>query len=183
MPALVRFNWSGSLEAGRGASSRTEMSLTLTTEDILTAFWRAFNSHDLDAVLSLLEEDVVLHAPAAPEPLVGKARVGAAWYLMFTFVAPDLAKEVVWTSVGERSGACEVIERGTMQVPPAMTQGGLWSDQRPYEVKMAVHFDLSEAGRISRIATYWDTGGLARQLGVDIGAIFEIHRKSIGIMA
>lgn len=159
--------------------------MTLTTEEVLRAFWRAFNAHDLDAVLSLLDDAVVLHAPAAPEPITGKARVGAAWYLMFTFVAPDLHKEVLWTSIGESSGACEVVERGTLQVPEEIYPGGERHvlEARPYELRMAVHFDLSAEGRISRIATFWDTNALAQQIGLDVATIAEIHRKAIGVAA
>lgn len=156
--------------------------MTLTTEEVLRAFWRAFNAHDLDALLSLLDEDVVLNSIAAPEPIVGKARVGAAWYLMFTFVTPDLHKEVEWTSIGDCSGAFEVTEHGTLQVPAEIHRADNPQSltPRPYELKMAVHFNLSKEGRICRIATYWDTGSLARQIGLDVETLAEIHRKAIG---
>ena len=157
----------------------------MTTEEVLRAFWRAFNAHDLDALLSFLEDEVTLHAPAAPEPIVGRARVGAAWNLMFSYIAPDLHKELTWKSVGERSAAFEIIERGSLHLPLSLATR---TEQRaigphPYELGMAVHFDLSEDGLISRIATYWDTASMARQVGLDVETILDMHRRAIGAAA
>lgn len=87
----------------------------MTTDD-LEAFARAFNRHDLDAVMAMMTDDCVFEASAGPAPSGARHRGQAAVRAAFaaTLAAfPDSRWESARHFVAGDRGVSEWIYRGT----------------------------------------------------------------------
>ena len=111
----------------------------------LQALLDAFNSHDVDAILSFFTDDCVFDAPRGPAPggqrLVGKEQVRKGFQARFDGI-PDIeyADARHWTS-GDR-GVSEWTIRGTQA-----------SGER-IEVRGCDLFEFS-GGKVSRKDSFW----------------------------
>jgi ketosteroid isomerase-like protein len=152
----------------------------LTVGQAVEAFWNAYNAHDLDALLSLADDDLVVRFPLSPEPISGKSEISAIWSLIFYQLVPDIRQEVVTILVNERSAACELIERGTVRVPGACDAAAL-DPPRKYEQRIAAFLALNDQGRIDRLDFYWDTAAFARQLELNVDALGDFHAQAISL--
>src|SRR5262245_25698131 len=64
-----------------------------TAESAVKAFLKAWNSHNLDAVLAALDENVVAVISASPEPIRGKQGLRTQWGMLYK-LCPDVHHEV-----------------------------------------------------------------------------------------
>jgi steroid delta-isomerase-like uncharacterized protein len=106
----------------------------------LDALLDAFNTHDLDAILSFFTDDCVLDTPRG-QRMVGKEEVRKGFQARFEGI-PDIVYDEArhWTS-GDR-GASEWTIRGTQ------------ANGEPIEVRGCDLFEFS-GGKISRKDSYW----------------------------
>ena len=113
--------------------------------DSLQAFLDAFNTHDLDAIMSFFTDDCVLDMPRGPDPggrrLTGKQRVRAGIQSRFDGI-PDIqyTDDRHWT-YGDR-GVSEWTIRGTR------------ATGEPIEVRGCDLFEFAD-GKISRKDSFW----------------------------
>ena len=125
------------------------MTTANVAEAQLQAFLDAFNSHDVDAIMSFFTEDCVLDMPRGPAPggrrLVGKEDVRTGIQSRFDGI-PDVlyGDDRHWTS-GDR-GVSEWTIRGTRVTG------------EPIEVRGCDLFELS-GGMFSRKDSYWKIVG------------------------
>ena len=122
----------------------------------------AHQAHDLDKLLALVSDDVTIKSAAggAMPPAKGKEEARVHWQTIYnTF--PDMRMEAVdVTGEGDRIVA-EIEHGGTMQGNMA----GREPTGKSYRVQGAFRMDFFE-GKIRSILSYWDTGSMARQLGL-----------------
>ncbi len=112
----------------------------------LEAILDAFNSHDVDAVMSFFADDCVMDMPRGPAPggrlLVGKEQVRSGVQARFDGI-PDIhyADDGYW-SCGNRA-VSEWTIRGTQVTG------------EPIEVRGCDLFEFTDDGKISRKNSYW----------------------------
>jgi hypothetical protein len=148
-------------------------------EDTIEKYWRAYNGHDLDAILTFMDEDVIIRFPTDPHPAQGKEQLRQRWTLMFTKVIPDISEEILTTVVQNNLAACEVIERGTFNLPPeAASTINISSFSRPYMMHLASLFRFNAKGLIEEIHSYWDTGTFSQQIGLDISHVRSLQSRA-----
>lgn len=128
-------------------------------------YWQAWHRHDVDALMELVDDDVVFQFPTDPEPIRGKDSLRQVWSTLFTILVPDISDEVLATVVDGDTVACEYLERGTF-------------GDRPYVLPVAGFFCFGADGLITRLRVYWDTASLARQTGIDLDAV-DLDSRSI----
>lgn len=150
----------------------------LTVGQAVEGFWNAYNAHDLDALLSLVDEDVVVRFPLAAEPIRGKSDMSAIWSLIFHQLVPDIRQELVTAVVDDHSAAFELIESGTLRLPGVASAP---EALRTYENRVAAFLSVNPAGHIDRIEFYWDTDAFARKLGLDVDALRDFHVHALGL--
>jgi steroid delta-isomerase-like uncharacterized protein len=150
--------------------------------DLATAsdrYWTAYNAHDLEGVLALMDDDVTVRFPTTPQPIQGKEPLRKAWTRMFNDVIPDIRVEVVTTVIEGSNVACEHIERGTITLPPDVQElRGLSSPIRPYEMPMGGFKHFNARGLIVESRSYWDTGEMCRQLGIQIQDMHDLTKRA-----
>lgn len=69
------------------------------SQNTIDQYWKAYNEHDLDGVLGLLDEDVVIHFPTDPQPILGKEEIRRVWSRLFGRIIPDIHEDVLSTVV------------------------------------------------------------------------------------
>lgn len=151
------------------------------SQNTIDQYWKAYNEHDLDGVLGLLDEDVVIHFPTDPQPILGKEEIRRVWSRLFGRIIPDIHEDVLSTVVQDGTVACEVVESGTLVVPSDPSEAlsaSTSSSHRPYKMNVAAFFRLNDDGLIERIRSYWDTGAFAKQIGIDIGLIRSMQSRA-----
>jgi steroid delta-isomerase-like uncharacterized protein len=121
------------------------MSGTEMATPSLDALLDAFNSHDVDAILSFFTEDCIFDAPRGPAPggqrMVGKAEVRKGFQARFDGI-PDIVYEDARSfSSGDR-GVSEWTIRGTQ------------ASGEPIEVRGCDLFEFTD-GLVSRKDSYW----------------------------
>ena len=116
-----------------------------TTSPPLEAVLDAFNSHDVDAILSFFTEDCVLDMPRGPAPgglrLVGKEQVRTGFQARFDGI-PDIHYGDERHFVSGDRGVSEWTIRGTQ------------STGEPIEVRGCDLFEFTD-GKISRKDSFW----------------------------
>ena len=133
-----------------------------TNTEIFEAWIGAHRAHDIDTMLTLVTEDVAIESAAgsAMPPANGKEQARRHWETIYgTF--PDMRMEAVDVTDGGDTLFAEISHSGTMEGP--------MRDKPPtgkrYELTGAFRIDFAD-GRIRSLKSYWDTGAMARQLGL-----------------
>lgn len=130
-------------------------------DDRLLASW---NSHDTEALLDGVDDDIVWQDVGLPEPLHGKEAVNAyfqGWMTAF----PDFQANPVNRVVGDDSVAVEVVFTGTNTGPMNMGDQTIPATGKPITSK-GVYFATVRDGKLSEMHTYPDLMGMMMQLGL-----------------
>ena len=147
--------------------------------DTINQFHEAHSRHDLDSLLAYMAEDVVIRFPTSPQAIHGKESIRPVWSMVFRTVIPDIRQEVLATLTQGRTASCELVETGTLTIPPAVAESlSLAPGGRPYTLHMSSFFHFDEAGLIDSIRSYWDTGSFAEQIGIDIDVIRSLQERA-----
>ncbi len=133
-----------------------------TTVETVEAYLKAWNGHDLDALLATLDEDVTVIVPSFPDPLRGKEQLRTLWGTLFNKVSPDVHEEVLTVIAQSDIVACECIETAVF-APESIN--------RPYRIRLGVFFRVNESGLIEELHSYWDTLSMSQQLGKNTGEL------------
>lgn len=135
---------------------------TKTPTQVVEGYLKAWNNHDLGALLATLDESVVVVVPSFAEPIRGKQQLRTLWGTLFDKVSPDVKEQVLTTMVEDHTVACECIETA-VYAPDSI--------DKPYRIHLAVFFRVNARGLISEIHSYWDTTSMFQQLGKGIAEI------------
>ena len=121
----------------------------------------AFNAHDIDRVMGLVDEAIVAESDTLPdEPL--KGRDACRNYLrVYTTAFPNARYEIDQMMASGDS----VVTRGRMTGTHRGEFRGFAATDRSFEVNFC-RIDQFRDGKIVHVWSYWDTGTLLRQLGL-----------------
>lgn len=141
---------------------------------IWEAYIRAWNRHDVDAILAIVSDDFIYdeRPMTMQEPLVGKAAF--AEYLQGVFTAfPDLCIEILSLDAGETMAWSESMMRGTHTgrmnwMPPSKKQ---------MIVRVACAFEVAHEQLIHE-RLYWDRANVLRQFG-SLASVFGIFSQPV----
>ncbi len=127
----------------------------------------AWNSHDIDRILALFDEDMVMYQPQNPKPL-GKADVARFFGLLFS-AFPDIRFErsAEPTIDGLQAASWERVT-GTMTgefLDPA-TGARLAPTGRSFDIPGAMRLVYRPNGRLASVHIYWDRLLFSQQLGL-----------------
>ena len=130
--------------------------------DVFTDWIEAHRAHDLDSLVTFLTDDVTIKSAAGADmpSAKGKEEARHHWQTIFT-TFPDFRMEAVDLTAEGDTLFAEIAHGGTMQGP----MGPKAPTGQSYRTQGAFRFDFSE-GKIQSILSYWDTGTMARQLGL-----------------
>jgi steroid delta-isomerase-like uncharacterized protein len=132
----------------------------MTAEELITAYYGAFNAGDFDAMVALLTDDVA-HDINQGERQTGRAAFRAFMAHMDACYSEQLADIVVLTAPGGTRAAAEFIVHGTYKatdsgLPPATGQR--------YVLPAGAFFDIRD-GRIARVTNTYNLADWLRQVG------------------
>jgi len=131
----------------------------MTTRDIVTAYYAAFNAGDTDAMLALVADDV-RHDVNQGEPRHGKA-LFAEFNAHMTRCYRERLTDMVIFAEGERAAA-EFIVNGTYLA----TDDGLpEAHGQTYVLPAGAFLSVGDAGLIDRITTYYNLTDWLKQVG------------------
>jgi steroid delta-isomerase-like uncharacterized protein len=151
----------------------------MNLEATVNEYWKAYNAHDLDALLAMMDENIHIYFPVDPKPKIGKEQIKKVWTLSFTTVIPDIHEELHTTIIEKDRAACRATESGSVWIPEeAAQQLGIPAMKRLYKIEIGSFFKFNEQGLIEEIHSYWDTGNFAKQLGIDIGIIQSMQAQA-----
>jgi steroid delta-isomerase-like uncharacterized protein len=134
-------------------------------EDWDQRWLEAWNAHEVETLLSMCARDVFFDEPSLPTPARGREEVRS--FLQATFEAyPDMRIDVLGPPV-LIDGSTSVLSR--YRVSATMTGAWVPGNLAPTRARMSFegidHWTFTDSG-LSRCTTYYDTLGVARQLGI-----------------
>ena len=134
------------------------------THSLIEAYFAAFNAHDTNHLLSLLDEDVV-HDINQGDREIGREKF--SWFLgdQSRHYREQWDDVVIMVSEGGNRAAAEFTVRGTYLatadgMPPAHDQ--------TYSIAAGIFFEVDD-GRISRVTAYCNQAEWIQQIEVDDG--------------
>jgi len=134
------------------------------SEDIIRAYYAAFNKGDVEAFLALLSEDVV-HGISQGGEQAGKPAFRTFLEHMNRCYAEEIADLVVLTEPGGSRAAAEFVVHGTyIATDPGVPAGTPAANGQPYVLPAGAFFTLRD-GKISRISNHYNLGDWVRQVG------------------
>ena len=120
---------------------------------LATAFQEAYNARDWDALQETLAESVVVHDPAAPEPLRGRDSVLQMLQGSAEFFPTSRIEGV--HRFGQRDRVCvENVETGARK-----------DSENRYRIRTCYTFKVA-GGELSEIRFYYDALGMMTQIGM-----------------
>lgn len=126
----------------------------------------AWNSHDLDRILSLFAEDAVVHQPQNPVPL-DKSGIRTFFSALFR-TYPDIHFEGDGFLIDGREAASWEIVTGTMTgafTDPA-TGRVIPPTGKSFRIPGAMRIQYDAERKIRAVRIYWDRALFAQQLGL-----------------
>ena len=132
----------------------------MTQKASAEAYFNAWISRDVNAILATLARDGTYEDPSTGGPISGEALRGYVTGLWSAF--PDLTFEIA--SHSDDGAAAQWIMRGTNRG----SFNGLPPTGRQIELHGADFFTFDEAGLITSVTGYFNAGVVPRQLGLDI---------------
>ena len=131
----------------------------MTTRDIVTAYYNAFNAADTDAMLALVADDV------RHDVNQGETRHGKALFADFndhmTRCYREQLTDMVIFAEGQRAAA-EFIVNGTYL---ATDEGLPDAHGQTYRLPAGAFLSVNAAGQIDRITTYYNLADWLQQVG------------------
>ena len=132
----------------------------IQTEKMFREYLAAWNTHDLDKIVSFFTDDCVYENLARGQTYRGKDEL-KAWATMSFDAIPDFKLDVTSLFASGEWVACEWVMSGTQSgaIP------GLPATGKSFSVRGSTVAQLKD-GKIMRNADYWDVMTFLRQLGV-----------------
>lgn len=131
--------------------------------EVVTAFFRAIDEHDVDAASALLAADGVVDVlPADGQISMDPAAAGRAYFAATVAAFPDLTVTVHRTAdLGDGVVLAELTLEGTQ----AGDYLGAVNQEKHLDLRQAWLLTVAD-GRIGRIKGFWDENQLFRRLAV-----------------
>jgi steroid delta-isomerase-like uncharacterized protein len=123
----------------------------MTTTALVTAYYAAFNAHDMPAFLALLTDDVVHDINQGPRQ-VGKAAFAAFMLKMNRCYREQLTDIVVMQSPDGTRAAAEFVVHGEYL---ATDEGLPEASGQTYTLPAGAFFEIA-SGRIARVSNYYN---------------------------
>ncbi len=129
--------------------------MPIPAEDLVRAYYAAFNAHDSAGMIALLADDV------AHDPCQGRRRVGRAAFAAFMAHMDRCYRErledlVVLTEPGGTRAAAEFTVHGTyVATDPGVPAGTAEAAGQPYVLPAGAFFEVRD-GRIVRISNHYN---------------------------
>src|SRR5262245_2018929 len=141
----------------------------MTIQEVLTlnkAMVDAWNSHDVEKVLALCDENIVWNDTAIPEPR--KGREGAReFYNMWHTAFPDFKLILKRTVADDANVAGELTFSGTNTGPLRMPgQADIPATQKKIAANKGSYFSRMKNGKVTEVNTYPDLAGMMAELGL-----------------
>jgi len=147
----------------------------------INAYWEAYSAHKIEDVLAFIDENVIIHFPTDPKPIQGKEKIGKVWSMVFEKVIPNQKVEVLSMIIQDNTVAVQLMETGTINIPQeALSAMNIPPADRSYKIPMASFIRFNSKGLIEYIYSYWDTGALSQQIGIDIAVIRSMQANAHG---
>ena len=127
----------------------------------------AFNRHDLDTYIAMLDPNYVSHDPMLPDPPKGRVayrKINEDIFKAF----PDAKFKVLNIAAKNGFVATELIFAGTFKGPVELGGRTMPPTGRHFEIKMATFAQLSSKGLITELRDYYDPAVLLQQLGLNV---------------
>jgi steroid delta-isomerase-like uncharacterized protein len=137
-----------------------------TAEETVQAFIRAFNAHDLDAVLACLAREWEAFGANSLGQRVGKEDWAKTWKV-FEKALPDFKWEIVSMLSKGDTVACEMVETGTWEGSFDVPGHTLAPTNRSYTSPCAAFFRFNANGLIVEMREYADRLAWCQQVGID----------------
>ena len=126
----------------------------------------AIEGRNADAIIELFSEDAVLHHPLSPEPIQGRASIGASEQALFDAFS-DIDVEVLRVVAEADDVAIELVIRATNSGPLDLdADERILPTGRRIELPAVWFLRLGPDGRILEEHDYLDPADFLRQLGV-----------------
>ncbi len=125
----------------------------------ITAYFKAFNAGDTEAMLACLSDDVAHHVNEG-QVRVGKEKFAAFCDHMSASYKEELKDMVIFTNPEGTRGSAEFIVHGTYLA----TDPGLPEAKGQTYVLPAGSFFSLESGKITRVVTYYNLADWIRQV-------------------
>jgi len=134
------------------------------SEDLVRAYYAAFNAGDAEAFLALLTEDVV-HGISQGGEEVGKDAFRRFIAHMDRCYREQITDLVVMTEPGGTRAAAEFVVHGTyIATDPGVPAGTPPASGQTYVLPAGAFFTLRD-GKVARISNHYDLGEWVRQVG------------------
>jgi steroid delta-isomerase-like uncharacterized protein len=138
----------------------------MTSKEIVTNYWLAWNEHNLDKLLGLLAPEFISRSSLSQGRPVGKDLI-AQGFRIFDKALPDLKEEIISLIAEGDRVACEVIETATFTAAMDLPTGVVAPTNRAYRLPVCAFFRVNPQGFITAQRTYWDTADWEQQIGID----------------
>jgi len=131
----------------------------MTTRDIVTAYYAAFNAGDTDAMLALVADDV-RHDVNQGEPRHGKA-LFAAFNAHMTRCYRERLTDMVIFAEGNRAAAEFTVNGAYLATDDGLPE----ASGQTYILPAGAFLSVGDAGLIDRITTYYNLADWLKQVG------------------
>ena len=126
----------------------------------------AFNSHDLDTYIGLLDPNYVSRDPMLPDPPKGREayrKINEDIFKAF----PDAKFKIL--NIASKNGfvAVDLVFSGTFKGPVELGGRTIPPTGRRFEIKMATFAHVNSKGLITELHDYYDPAVLIQQLGMN----------------
>jgi steroid delta-isomerase-like uncharacterized protein len=142
-----------------------ELETKVDPEDVVKKWCAAWNRHDLDAVVAMLDPNFVQYSPVLPEPVKGRD----AWRKNSepSFKAfPDAEFRILNIMAKGDTVASEALQTGTFKAPLEFFGRTIPPTGRRAEIRMAVFHRVNSKGLIAEERVYEDMAEIYRQFGL-----------------
>lgn len=137
----------------------------MTVQEMVRRNIEIFNQHDMNAFASLYAINVVAYDPMYPEGLTDRdAVLKDAEDFILAF--PDIQIEVISSISSGDSAAFEMELRGTHTGPLVTPSGSIPATNRRMNLRIGRFMRVDSQGAITVDNRYYDTAGIAQQLGL-----------------
>lgn len=138
----------------------------MTTQEVVRSSVETFNQHDMDAFASLYAVNVVAYDPMYPEGLSGREAIRKDAE-DFILAFPDIQIAVISSiSSSGDSAAFEMELWGTHTGPLVTPDGSIPATNRRMNLRIGRFIRVDSQGAITADNRYYDTAGIAQQLGL-----------------
>ena len=126
---------------------------------------KAWDDHDMKALVQLYAEDAIMFMPGEAEPIRGREAIENN-QAAFLRAMPDFALDFSSILVSGSHVTFEGVARGTFTGPLASPEGDIPPTGKSAEVRFAFIAKVNAEGLIEEDRTYYDTADFMKQLGV-----------------